>query len=48
MAELASRQPRGVVAPVKPMAAERSSSRAASRAVGAFAMIDSDVVGPDM
>ena len=47
MAELASRHPAGVLSPVKPTAEVLSKPIAASRAVGALSMIDSDVTGPE-
>ena len=47
MAELASRHPAGVDLPVKPMAAVWSKPVAASRAVGALSMMDSEVMGPE-
>ena len=47
IAELASKQPAGVLFPVNPIAAALSNPVAASRAVGASSMIDSEVTGPE-
>src|SRR5450830_9581 len=47
MAELANRQPAGVSVPVNPCADACRRSRAASRALGASEMMDSEVTGPD-